>query len=800
MNSFKIAIRRLFRKGEYTTTRVISLAAGLAFGILLLSEVFYYYSYDSFYSDANRIYVVHENFKQDNSSDKIMSYPNVSGAIAPGLKAEVPGIEAACRLNSIGENVFYTNDKKSYEADFSLTDEHLFDVLPRTIVQGKPEDILKMPMNCMISTKIADEIGGDVIGKTIALKRFPDKQLTIAGIFEALPENTNYHYDILISMASTKEFSGWDGSTNWLGNDRYYACVKLESGVYPENIASAVRKMQEKHQDIIKLEEEQGGMVLKYSFKPIRNLHANNAKDMIIILSTIAFAVLFVSLMNYILLTLSVLVGRAKTSAIHKTCGAHPKNLQQLIFTETFLLFFISIVGAILIIIAVKPMAESYLRHSLIASLNAYVIWPLLTIVVVLVMATGYLPGRFFSRIPITTAFRNYKQRKNKWKLALLSVQFIGASFIFTLLIIVSMQYKNMKNADHGYRTKGVYYGSTRGMISSKISTVLNELRKMPEIEIVGLGNELPTYVASGNNVFSLDGKKDLFNVADFYRADENYLSILNIKAKKGHNFSPETAVENDLLISQKGAEMLKINNGWNDGVVGKQITISEHGLTTICGVYPDFIINSLAYPDLRPSVFFYLPEQKAEQHLKEYPSSSFNILIKVHDDLQAGMLKKITSVFNLAMPQNDAVIISLENELQSNYDSEMGFRNAMMAGNIVIILITVIGLLGYTSNEVDRRRKELAIRRINGAKLLDILRVFVIDLEYIAIPAVFVGLIGAWFTLDKWMQNFAAKTPLHWGIFAFCSLSILLFVAIISSISYYFSANQNPVKALHYE
>ena len=94
MNSIKLAYRRLFRKGEHSATRIITLTAGLAFGILLLSEVLYYYSFDSFYPDAGRIYVVHENYKADQSSNKLTSSSNVSGAIAPGLKAEVPGVEA----------------------------------------------------------------------------------------------------------------------------------------------------------------------------------------------------------------------------------------------------------------------------------------------------------------------------------------------------------------------------------------------------------------------------------------------------------------------------------------------------------------------------------------------------------------------------------------------------------------------------------------------------------------------------------------------------------------------------------
>ncbi|HPD95560.1 MAG TPA: ABC transporter permease [Tenuifilaceae bacterium] len=801
MNSLKLAYRRLFRKGEHTVTRITSLSLGLAFGILLLSEVLYYYSFDSFYSDAGNIYVVNENYRPDKSSKEIKTNPRVSGAIAPGLKEEVPGIEAATRLNSIGSSIFYTEDLKSYKGDFSLADEYLFDVLPRPMISGNPGEILKTPMNCMVSDKIANAMGGNVIGKVIELKNFPGKKLTIAGVFKALPENTNYRYDVLISMISTGQFT-WDGTNNWLGNDRYYACVKLLPGVLPESLTPAVRKMQEKHQDIVKLEQMQPGLVLKYSFKPIRRIYAESIKNIILILTLIAFAVLFVSLMNYILLTLSALVSRAKTSAIYKCNGAQAKNLQWLIISETVLLFLISLAVAFLIIVVLKPFAEEQVGHNLASALNPYVVWPLIALMVLLVGIIGYLPGRYFARIPVATAFRNYRQKGNRWKLALLFFQFIGASFIFTLMVIVTLQYNKMKNADHGYRTEGVYYGYTNGMDGHKVSTILHELRAMPEIEGVGMGTCLPTEGPSGNNVYSPDGEKELFNIADLYYIDENYLSILNIPVIEGQSFSAETSVANDLLISKKCADKLVLFNGWSDGVIGKQVTITEHdqSISIVKGVYPDFIINSITNPDPRPSVFFYLPEEQFEQLKDQYSSYPFIILVKVHGGVGSNIMKKIADVFNEVLPYKDAVVESLAAQQQHNYKSERGFRNAMMAGNIIILLITGIGLLGYTTSEVTRRRKELAIRKINGASLGNLLKIFVLDLEYIATPAVTIGLIAAWLVGSKWMQGFAYKIPLHWWIFALSGTLILLAVAVVAVVNYIRIANRNPVESLRYE
>lgn len=122
MYSLKLAYRSLFITGQFTITRIISLAAGLAFGLLLLAEVFYHYSYDRFYPDANRIYNIQSNFILDHSTGEFENYPRASGAIALGIKAEVPGIEAATRLNPISNSVFYTNNQTSYKASISLTD------------------------------------------------------------------------------------------------------------------------------------------------------------------------------------------------------------------------------------------------------------------------------------------------------------------------------------------------------------------------------------------------------------------------------------------------------------------------------------------------------------------------------------------------------------------------------------------------------------------------------------------------------------------------------------------------------
>lgn len=532
---------------------------------------------------------------------------------------------------------------------------------------------------------------------------------------------------------------------------------------------------------------------------PIKKLYVSNFTDMVLILTTIAFAVLFVSLLNYILLTLSALAKRTKSAAIHKTCGANAGNLQVLIFTETFILFMISLVSAFIVILLLKPYAEMQVGHKLSSMLNPVVIFPLIGLMIVLVVITSYLPGRFFSKIPIATAFRSYRQKKNKWQLALLSFQFIGASFILAMMVVVSFQYNKMLKSDHGYTSSGVYYASSVGVEAEKIPSIINELQTISGVEKVGLGSCLPIEEISGNNVLSPDGEKELFNVADFSFVDENYLPVLGIPIREGENFSKTNSTLGNLLISEKGAEKLKTFNQWKN-VIGQQIAVTSYGKVPITGTFPDFIINTISHPDLRPSVFLYMPDDQFGAFRAKYPSFSFYFMIKVNKNADTGMLTKISDVINRFLPHQDANVKSLEAEQMNKYQAEEGFRNAMMTGNVVILLITIIGLLGYTSNEAERRRKELAIKKINGATFFDIAKMFIFDLEILAIPTVVIGLVIAWMTAGKWMQNFAVKMSLNGFIFIGCGLFIILMVAFVSIVNYLRTANQNPVESLRYE
>ncbi len=312
MNNFKLIFRSLLKKKENNFIKILSLGTGLAVGLIIISKVFFELSYDNFYPDADRIYQIQSHAIVGNEEPN--EFGQVSGAIAPGMKAEVPGVEVATRLTYMGWDAsFFTPDKKRYTGTFIMADSCLFDVLPRPMVSGNAKEILSRPMYGLVSESITEKMGNNVIGQSIQLDNYPGRIITIGGVFKDVPENAHLRYDLVISLASITNFM-WDGTQNWVGNDRYLGYVKLIPGTDPASLAPAMRKMQERNQPMADLKK--AGIELSYTLSSLTQLHSDTpeTKRMTLLLSAIAFALIFTSIMNYILILISTLVNRGKVS------------------------------------------------------------------------------------------------------------------------------------------------------------------------------------------------------------------------------------------------------------------------------------------------------------------------------------------------------------------------------------------------------------------------------------------------------------------------------------------------------
>lgn len=792
MKNIIIAARSLFRKGRHNNIKILSLGVGLAMGLVLIAKVCFELSYDNFYPDSDRIFAIQENVGiGDKKHD---GYPHVSGGIAPGMKAEIPGVVAATRCDRLGEMVMKTPDNKKYKGQVILADSCFYDVLPREMIAGDARETLSRPLYALVSEEMADKInpdGTDVIGQTFEVESFPGVQFTIGGIFKDLPKNTHLYYDVLMSLSSFKAVLGWTKADNWLGGDSYNAYVLLQPGLQPDDMLQPMAEMLDRHVDSAKLKEQ--GMSYSIFLRPLGELYASApaTKRMALMLTAIAFATLFAALMNYVLLVISSMVTRSKDVAIHKCYGASGWNITDMIFSETFLNLAISVIFSILIILGFRKIVEELLGTSLASLFTPDTLMILLGVCLLVFFVAGLLPSQLFARIPVAMVFRSYTNSRRSWKKALLFIQFVAVGFLVCLLIVIGWQYNFMVNDNPGYSFDKLAYCNMEGMSQSSRKALMDEIRKQPEVADVSTCYELPAFSGSGDIVYRPGTDDAVLHFEDLYGTNPNFVSLMEMKVIEGEAFNESFSDSMQLvMVSRQMATELANIFQWEDGVVGKKLEIGGHdtmGPFTVTGVYEDIRIGRIDDEGMPNSAIFF--SKTAEQTL----------VIKFHQR-DASNLAHINNVIKEFVPDRDINLVDYRVNLAKLYETSRIFRDSVMAGGIITLIIAMIGLIGYISDETNRRGKEIAVRKINGATERDILRLISSDVAWMALPAILIGAAASWFAAEKWLQQFSVKITMNPGVFLMGSLVVLL--VILTTVIYrtWLVANSNPVISLKSE
>ena len=788
MKNLNIALRSLFKKGRSNGIKILSLGVGLAMGLVLISKVCFERSFDKFYPDSDRIYRLHENIIRDG---EYKSYGQVSGGVATAMQVEIPEVEKATRLTYIGgdKELFKTQDGNRYSARYVVMgDTNVFDLLPRPILIGDPKETLSRPGYVMISNRIAKLLGGaeQAVNKEFEFESSPGQTYTIGGVFEDVPENSHLRFEIVASLEGMSKWS----RENWLGNDRYLGYVKLYPGTDPESLTTAIREMQGRHCDLE--EVKKAGIDLTYSLVPLMDMHSNSdeVKSMNSLLGFLAFVLIFTAAMNYVLIVISTLINRTKEVAVHKCYGASDKNLFGMIMSETCLHMLISLLLAAFLIVLFRTKTEELLGATLGALFSTQTIVILIGVCIVIFFITGLIPTYMFLRIPVAAAFRNFKESRRYWKLCLLFIQFLATAYLVALLSVITKQNDYMVNVDPGYAYEKLAYCSTQGVEESVRNTAIEDLRKIPEVDKVSACYDLPISGMSGNNVSLPGDDRELFNIADMYWVKDDFFSLMEIPVIEGEVFRSDGSASNKVMVSRSFVEKMEQVAGWTGSAIGKNIIITEHSQNgepfTICGVYEDVCIGSTGNPDTRPTALFY--DRYAPM-----------ILIKFHE-MSPENIKKAQKVLEDVMPNRNVTVTAYYMDMIDLYKDSRTFRDSVMIGGIVTLIIALIGLLGYTSDETNRRGREIAIRKVNGATAWSILKMISKDISYIAIPAIVIGMTVAYYSGTGWLEKFTEKAPI--GFFIFLAGAMMVYVLIIACVLYraWAVSNSNPVDSLKSE
>ena len=769
--------------------KVFSLGVGIAISFVLIAKVSFESSYDSFYKDIDRIYQIGTKYNVQGEQGE---YPNISGAVAPGFKQYVPGVACATRITGYFQSRnFILEDRSVVTGVSQLADSCFFDVFDREILAGDPHQVLNIHANVMVSRSFAEKLGGidKAVGQQIANEDGPMLKLTIGGVFEDFPKNGSLDFDVLLSLVSYPKVS----RENWVGNDRYLGYVKLDKGVDPTTLTSAIRLMQEKNQPQL-LEAEKQGQTLKYVLNPFSKLHTSDPqiRNVMLILSVVSFILLVISLMNYSLTTVSETVKRSKEMGVHKCYGAESWDIYIKLVKETGITLLWSLVLAGLLIWAAAPLIGELMGVKLTALLIPQTVVVLCIVLVVVFLVSVWVPGYLFNHVPVTIVIRNYQQNKRRWKLALLCVQFVINIFMASFVIIIAAQYHRVTNDDPGYNYDCVYYYNTNGIMPDVITRTMNQLKTLPEVTAMVKSHTLPMSPSSGNNIYLPGKDSELFNIADQYWASEGFFDFFKLELLEGR--APNPGLE--VAISESFVKKMSEFADWSDGALGHKILVTEHSNNfqdayTITGVYKDYLIGDQTDADARPSIRF-------TQKIKDWDNMPYN-LMKLKDN-HPQTIAKVHEVLQSCIEDRQMELYSYRDEFVRLYDDSKKMRNTILVGCIFAIVIAFLGLIGYIMDEALRRSKEIAIRKINGATTSEIISLFVKDIMKLALIAVVIGNAAAYYVSDLWLEQFAEKVSLSVGYFL--AADVIVIGLIVSVVVLYSMkiAHANPVESLKSE
>ena len=777
------------KKNSDILIKVLSLGIGLAVGIVLIAKVFFELSYDSFYKDIDRVYTINTWYSHQGDEH---DYGQVSGAVSVGFMEEVPGVEAGTRTTYVFNGDTYLDaDGNKLKGTLVCADTCFFKVFDRPILAGDPLKVLSKWGCVMVSRSFAEKMGGvqECIGKQIANADMDGLKLTIEGVFEDFPKNGSLDYDILLSM----DTYGKQSTDNWLGNDRYKGYVKLFSGVDPNSLTDAIRKMQEAHQPLAQIEAQ--GTSLRYFLKPFSTLHTSDPeiKSQVILLSIVAALLILISLLNYILIVISSLVKRSKEVGVRKCYGAEGRHIYGMLSKEALLHIVLSLAIASVIIFAGRGIVENLLGVPFQTLLVPQSIMAIAAVLLFVLVISIVVPAELYQRIPVYAALKNYTENSRNWKLGLLGVQVLINVFLVVMMLIIGRQYQKVSNADTGYDYKNLYYFDMFDGDRQALVRAAETLRGLPEVTGVAASYNLPFQGSNGDNVYLPDDDRSLFNIADQYECSGDFYDLMGIRFVEGR--APRDSSE--IVVDEKFVTKMAEFTDWSDGAVGKLVFITGHDRSgdtgrryfTISGIYKPYLIGNLTGVDNRPSALFY-------GEIGSMTSWMPHTLFKVRPDA----LEKVRGALNEALPDKEINIVSYAEEMRAAYADSKKMRNTMALGAVFSLLIALLGLIGFIKDESLRRSKEMAVRKINGATTRDILSVFAKDIMKLSAVMAVIACIAAFFVAHKWLEQFAEKVSLNPLYFIGGAALVLLIVLGVVVLNCLRIARANPVESLKNE
>ncbi|MCM1029556.1 MAG: ABC transporter permease [Pseudoflavonifractor sp.] len=788
-----MAIMRFFTSDlRHNIIKMLCLTMGLSIGMLIVAKLYFQAAYDTSIPDYQRIYIATESVIIDGDYSEYTSTP---GAIGPGLKQYLPQVEAATRITPFAAGDIRLDDGRYFASEgMKMADSSFFDVISTPILAGNPHDALEVASTCMIPRSLAEKIGGDVIGLRFCMPQLSeDYKVTIGGVYEDFGLNTSFDNCIYLSLSSMALMSH-DGRGNWVGNDRYKTYVKLAQGTDPSDLKPHIRKMLEENVD----EETLTRAHFDIGVTPLDGSYlADGATRMMMWTMGLLAAVMLLSAgFNFLMIVIGQMGRRAKEMAIRKCFGTSNAKIFTRVMGESLFFVAASMGLALLIAFTFSAQCNEILGFTPAELLTVRRVWLVeVAVGLLLLFIAGAIPAWMYCRTPVAAAFRSDIRSRRGWKMALLAVQFMACGALVSLLMLVGRQYLHIVSSDIGYRHENVGHLYLSGIPQETRRSLVNELRRLSCVEGVASADHDLLSNASGNNVWLGDNYMSTVNIADLYSANGNLFEVMDMEMLQGSSF-PELSdsMNNVVVVESRFADMLHNHFGLSgENIVGQPFKITEHILADssheyiVGGVIANMMRGSIIdeYADKRPAVIF--------------PSHDIlpNLFVKFNA-LTPENLSEAQRVVDTMLPTHPAYIVALSAEVNNLYLPIKRFGLAVIIVGIAIIVITLIGLAGFTADEVQRRAKEIAMRKVTGTSARGIVSLLCRDTLKVALPSLLAGWAVAIAVGGRWLSQFTTRVSLSPLSMLLCILLLLMVTVAMVVAGSLRVARSNPVDYLH--
>ena len=795
-NYFKTAWRNITRNRTFTILNVSGLAIGvvvcLLIGVWLQREL----SFDNFHRDGNKIFRLVNTFKSESES---FSQAPSGPAFGAHLPNQLPAVTSACRLFGDQYKV-KAGEQQFFESNIIHADPNFFEFFGFHLKKGQARTCLQSFDQVVLTEKLAVKYFGseDPLGKSMSIDNTP---VTVTGIAKDPPVNSHIQFDMLLSSAflkkRMKDQYNFDIDSLWVGGwPNVY--VQLSDPVHWRETEKQINQVAFKFEE---KDWKENKMSYQYYLQPIRDIHLkshlrydagnNGSMARVNIFSIIGIIVLLLACINYINLTTAGAIKRAKETSVRKVIGATKPQLIRQFFSETLIICTLAVFLGVIIFKTILPQFSAWIGQPYYFPLNTTNSLLLLGFIIFISTVAGIYPSSILSSFkPAVTLKGNFSQSRkgNMIRKTLVVFQFTITIALVASILIITQQMNYIKNRSLGFNGTAVIQVEFNGdaNVLQRYSSIRNELLKSPYILNVakhgsnvvgGLGNGWTTTV----NLKGEEISTSLYGMS----VDADYFKTYDMKLAAGRFFSKDipTDTTKALLVNEAAVRTF----GWQnpENAIGKPFGKGDE-TQYVVGVVKDFNFESLHKP--------------VEALRIGYATRGSRISLRVdatHIDEAIARLKATWSDLAPAVPLQYNFI---EDEIAKQYGNEQKMEGIFYGFALLSLVIACLGLFGLSTFVVERKTKEIGIRKVLGANVSGIVGLLSKDFLKLVLISILIATPLAWYFMNNWLQDFAYRVHIEWWVFIAAGI-IAVFIALVTvSIQSIRAAVVNPVKSLRTE